>query len=110
MADRSESWRRTEKHVDWLVRPPAEDDEEREPEEQKLDAQVNRTPLGKLGWWRRCPEEEAERVSGEEERSDGAVGRERDEGDEDDAEPPAQAPRASANAKRNKGRTGRTTL
>lgn len=79
-----------------MVRPPAEKDEEREPEQHELDAQVDRAPLGELGGRRRRPEEEAQRVPAEEERRDRAVGREGDEREEDDAEPPVPTPRGSA--------------
>jgi hypothetical protein len=58
----------TEEHVQRLLGPPAKQDKERQPEEQELDAQVDRATLRELLGRRRRAEVALERVPDIEQR------------------------------------------
>lgn len=73
-----------------LVREPAEDDEERHPKDEELDAEVDRAPLGEGVRGGRRPQVPPEVLADEVDDGEDAVGRVGDEREEDEAEPSAK--------------------
>ena len=78
----------TEKHGHGLVQPPAKEGDQWHPEKQELDAHVDRECLCEQVWGLRRLEVLSQAGTNEEHDGDDAIGRERRDGEENNAEPP----------------------
>jgi hypothetical protein len=78
----------TEEHGHGLVYPPTKEGDQRHPEKQELDAQVDRPRLGEEVWVLRGFEEMSQAGTDEEHDGDDAIGGEGHDGEKNDAEPP----------------------
>jgi hypothetical protein len=77
----------TEEESHGLVHPPADEGDQRHPEEQELNTHVDRTRFGKDLRGLGLAEDVAQASADGEPEGDGAIGREGDDRKEDDSEP-----------------------